>query len=233
MLAILFDMNMLWERFIYRILQRVPVELATRCPTKTPSDFGTPDWSNPILSSKLHRVKVIDTKWKLIRDGRPSDADLKQMFVYNLYWKTDRNVLLYPGVETWSGDWGRFYEGKPHLKSKPTMSIVCKVATSKSGQTLQAAFIEQVTFIKRSVFHPEIVTRNWSREFKLLRELNALTDRDLQGRHLLPFGFPCSNDSSALSVGTSTRSPRTSASWRFCFEILRKVLLDKPIVSSQ
>lgn len=45
-----------------------------------------------VLTSPQGERIVIDTKWKLIRDGRPSDADLKQMFVYNLYWKTDRST---------------------------------------------------------------------------------------------------------------------------------------------
>ena len=41
---------------------------------------------------------VIDTKWKVLDANfpRPSDDDLKQMFVYNAYWKSSRSMLLYP-----------------------------------------------------------------------------------------------------------------------------------------
>ena len=39
---------------------------------------------------------VIDTKWKVLRDDKPSDADLKQMFVYNLHYNADLSILLYP-----------------------------------------------------------------------------------------------------------------------------------------
>ena len=39
---------------------------------------------------------MIDTKWKLIYSNKPSDDDLKQMFVYNLHWKSKRSMLLYP-----------------------------------------------------------------------------------------------------------------------------------------
>ena len=75
---------------------------------------------------------IVDTKWKLIRDGRPSDADLKQMFVYNLFWQTDRSILLYPGAITWSGDWGRFHRGNPLPKSEVYDDYhYCKVATLK------------------------------------------------------------------------------------------------------
>ena len=31
-----------------------------------------------------------------MKDNKPSDADLKQMFVYNLHYDTDLSILLYP-----------------------------------------------------------------------------------------------------------------------------------------
>jgi 5-methylcytosine-specific restriction endonuclease McrBC regulatory subunit McrC len=39
---------------------------------------------------------VIDTKWKVPKNGLPSDDDLKQMFVYNELLDGSRSVLLYP-----------------------------------------------------------------------------------------------------------------------------------------
>ncbi|MBZ0119176.1 MAG: McrC family protein [Sandaracinaceae bacterium] len=41
-------------------------------------------------------LAIIDTKWKVPTDGRPSDADLKQMFAYNELFRGTRAVLLYP-----------------------------------------------------------------------------------------------------------------------------------------
>lgn len=133
-LAILFDMNVLWERFIYRILQRGLGESGFKVSYQNAKKFWNTRLVKPdlVLETPQGEEVVIDTKWKLIRDGRPSDADLKQMFVYNLYWKTDRSILLYPGAETWSGDWGRFHEGKPraHVEHEDVYHY-CKVATLK------------------------------------------------------------------------------------------------------
>lgn len=38
---------------------------------------------------------ILDTKWK---DNlkKPSDGDLKQMFAYNIYWKSPQAYILYP-----------------------------------------------------------------------------------------------------------------------------------------
>jgi 5-methylcytosine-specific restriction enzyme subunit McrC len=131
-LAILFDMNVLWERFIYRILQRGLAESGFKVSYQNAKRFWNTRLVKPdlVLTTPKGERVVIDTKWKLIRDGRPSDTDLKQMFVYNLYWKTDRSILLYPGAETWSGDWGRFYQGKPRPQIEDEdVYHYCKVAT--------------------------------------------------------------------------------------------------------
>ena len=133
-LAILFDMNVLWERFIYRILQRGLGESGYKVSYQNAKKFWNTRLVKPdlVLETPQGEQVVIDTKWKLIRDGRPSDADLKQMFVYNLYWQTDRSILLYPGAETWSGDWGRFYEGKPRPQVEhEDVYHYCKVVTVK------------------------------------------------------------------------------------------------------
>jgi 5-methylcytosine-specific restriction enzyme subunit McrC len=41
-------------------------------------------------------VTVLDTKWKNVSGNKPSDNDLKQMFVYNLYYDCVNSALLYP-----------------------------------------------------------------------------------------------------------------------------------------
>ena len=41
---------------------------------------------------------IVDTKWKMPDDDVPADADLKQMFAYNEYWKSEIAVLLYPSA---------------------------------------------------------------------------------------------------------------------------------------
>ena len=133
-LAILFDMNMLWERFIFRSLQRGLKGEGYKVSYQDFRVFWNHRRVKPdiVLTTPAGDQIVIDTKWKLIRDGKPSDADLKQMFVYNLYWKTNRSILLYPGDSTHSGNWGRFYEGKPRPDvDESDVYHYCKVSTLK------------------------------------------------------------------------------------------------------
>jgi len=105
-LAILFDMNMLYEEFVYRklkVLQSDPNNPIQ----KVKEQNRTPFWESrglraDILIEAENKKVVIDTKWKVLKEAKPSDDDLKQMFVYNLHYDTDLSILLYPktNVET-------------------------------------------------------------------------------------------------------------------------------------
>ena len=43
---------------------------------------------------------IIDTKWKNIDYAEASIHDLRQMYVYNEFWKSTRSLLLYPSMST-------------------------------------------------------------------------------------------------------------------------------------
>ena len=53
------------------------------------------DWGPGEAGGRL----ILDTKWKIPRDSKPDDADLKQMYVYNLHFGAGRSVLVYPAAE--------------------------------------------------------------------------------------------------------------------------------------
>lgn len=101
-LAILFDMNNLWEEYVYRQIIRnnihgwliVPQEYQTvwKKDNSNTSKGVKPD----IVIKGGGKKLIIDTKWKLPEDDDPDDADLKQMFMYNEYWEGANAVLLYP-----------------------------------------------------------------------------------------------------------------------------------------
>ena len=38
----------------------------------------------------------MDTKLKIISIDKPSDDDIKQIYVYNMYWDAPKSMLLYP-----------------------------------------------------------------------------------------------------------------------------------------
>jgi len=99
LLAIMFDMNLLWEEYIYQILRRYP-DSGWTVQAQARDYFWErktirPDIVLKSLSDK-EKIVVIDTKWKTVEDGHPNDGDLKQMFVYNHHWKSFQSILLYP-----------------------------------------------------------------------------------------------------------------------------------------
>jgi len=89
--ALLFDMNVLWERFVAWLLRRAcsalpGLEVTTQVshalfhtPGK-PARTVRPDIVLRRPGTKVP-VLVADSKWKVPDRGTPSDDDLKQMFV--------------------------------------------------------------------------------------------------------------------------------------------------------
>jgi 5-methylcytosine-specific restriction enzyme subunit McrC len=104
-LAILFDMNDLWEEYIYRkLLQNKPAHWSIQV-QNSKSFWAMSDGSytksiKPDLIICDQKASIaVDTKWKLPENNVPADADLKQMYVYNEYWKAKNALLLYPHAE--------------------------------------------------------------------------------------------------------------------------------------
>lgn len=95
MLALLFDMNKLWEEYVYRMLIRAS-EAPTKIHFQNQQDFWNSKKIKPDIVVKNFEGKdyVIDTKWKMIDPKSPGDDDLKQMYVYNMYWNVDLHVAL-------------------------------------------------------------------------------------------------------------------------------------------
>ena len=94
-------MNKVWEEFIYRRLKREETKSGIKVKRQQSIDFWKPSleqWSKKIrpdiVITKDGKTTIIDTKWKMINDLVPDDNDLKQMFVYNLYWDCDRNFCF-------------------------------------------------------------------------------------------------------------------------------------------
>ncbi len=103
-LALMFDMNKLWERYVYKILKK---QLAGKCIVREQvgKDFWQPAggrvakvYPDIVVYDNDGKtvITVLDTKWKNISGSKPSDDDLKQMFVYNLYHECLHSALLYP-----------------------------------------------------------------------------------------------------------------------------------------
>lgn len=115
MLALLFNMNILWEEYIFRVLQRHNQD-QYEVNFQNSEDFWEKKTIRPdiVLAHKQDNEKkyIIDTKWKIIESNDPSDQDLKQMFAYNIYWDTGKSLLLYPGSESREEAFGNFHKGR-------------------------------------------------------------------------------------------------------------------------
>ena len=123
-LAILFDMNSLFERFVYAQLKREEVKQEPRrvaFKAQVSRRFWSaggmqksirPDIIAQIGTGLDYERVVIDTKWKIPSDGKPGDTDLQQMHTYNVRFGARRSVLIYPKVGNIADVEGRFSKGE-------------------------------------------------------------------------------------------------------------------------
>jgi len=106
--SLLFDMNDLWEKAIFARLRhearcRNDLHLrAQRSKVFWRSGSGSIKTVRPdILVERDDGIRVVlDTKWKVLSAPVPSDGDLKQIFVYDTLWKSERGFLVYPKTGT-------------------------------------------------------------------------------------------------------------------------------------
>lgn len=107
-LAILFDMNELFETYVFRQIRRAmkrcersDIEVSGQCSKRfwrsAQGNRGLrPDilikWGEGDHSSST----ILDTKWKIPKARQPEDADLKQMYAYNHQFGSKYSYLLYP-----------------------------------------------------------------------------------------------------------------------------------------
>ncbi len=121
LLALMFDMNQLWEEYVYRILKK-NLHKEWMVMGQQRQKFWEHKSIRPdiVLQSRANPEKtfVIDTKWKVIDNLHPADNDLKQMYVYNHHWKSSKSLLLYPKANDTQkdrlGTYSLPFKDKPH-----------------------------------------------------------------------------------------------------------------------
>ncbi|WP_035483493.1 McrC family protein [Gaetbulibacter saemankumensis] len=119
MLTLLFDMNKLWEEYVYRMLLRAKEDnLTVSFQNKQVFWEGRTIRPDLVLirnkDEKNEETFIIDTKWKVLdaSNPKPSDNDLKQMYAYNLYWDAKRSMLLYPNSKLINEKFGNYWKGR-------------------------------------------------------------------------------------------------------------------------
>ncbi len=105
-LALMFDMNVLWEKFVYLSLRRqlrdyeVKPQSSKDFWQKTTGYKSTVSLRPDIVIEKDGKHFVLDTKWKLVEKHGASIAELRQMFAYSHYFEADKTALFYPATES-------------------------------------------------------------------------------------------------------------------------------------
>ncbi|WP_407535108.1 McrC family protein [Elizabethkingia miricola] len=131
MLALLFDMNRLWEEYVL-------VRLKQACHNTDIKVYGQNSkkfWNNisirpdivleKSLDNNEKEILIIDTKWKNIDQSQPSTHDLRQMYVYNEYWNSSRSLLLYPSQNTdVKSESFIFFDDKEHSCSLGKITVI-------------------------------------------------------------------------------------------------------------
>ncbi len=97
-LALLFDMNLLFEKWIYRQLQKnLPQGWTIQ------GQVSKRFWANRRLKPDIclqyqGKNYILDTKWKILQRPNPSSEDLRQMYAYNHIFEARQSMLVYPNV---------------------------------------------------------------------------------------------------------------------------------------
>lgn len=100
--SILFDMNELFEAYVYHMFKRVERAIPGLVVRGQASKrFWEQKFIRPdiVLDYQGSRM-IIDTKWKVPQRNIPADTDLKQMYAYNRIWDCRRAHLLYPATSS-------------------------------------------------------------------------------------------------------------------------------------
>lgn len=117
MLALLFDMNKLWEEYVWQMLKRI--ELPN---LEVMYQVNQKFWENRKIKPDFViqqanedgqlETFLVDTKWRVPENNEPTDDELKQMYAYNMYWDAQKSILLYPESTPQQENYGRFHKGR-------------------------------------------------------------------------------------------------------------------------
>ncbi len=99
MIALLFNMDKLWEEYVYQSLKNKSTELNFKVKRECKFLFETGGYNlqPDIIIEKNNEQFIIDAKWKIPTHTKVSIQDLRQIYAYNRFWKSEKGMLLYPG----------------------------------------------------------------------------------------------------------------------------------------
>ncbi len=140
-LALMFDMNKLWEQFVYMSLKKhKPTTYSITA--QTSKNFWKPIGGRKtvmkpdiVINKGNNEYLVLDTKWKNLNGYNPSPDDLRQLYVYHHYYNAKKVALVYPG--NFENRNGLYFEPNDTLSDK-----VCSILTLEENKNIKAWQVE-------------------------------------------------------------------------------------------
>ena len=130
-LALMFDMNLLWEKFVYASIRKFGDAYLT-VSAQNKRGFWKPKTGQSssirpdiVINRGKENCIVLDTKWKNLDGSNPSVDDLRQMFVYNSYFGSQKVALVYPGTVSYykPGNFYKIQDDRSNLLEKSECGI--------------------------------------------------------------------------------------------------------------
>ena len=141
--AFLFDMQQLFEEVVTQEISAAAQKKGHQLMIQPRRDF----WRKRKIQPDMHLETsdgesiILDTKWKILDNQQPNEADLKQMYIYNRFFQAKRGVLIYPGT---SG-LGHFKETyTPHDKDTLSCEVVFANLWNREKNTFNTKLGEEM-----------------------------------------------------------------------------------------
>jgi 5-methylcytosine-specific restriction enzyme subunit McrC len=140
-LALMFDMNVLWEKFIYVSLKKwlgnnfTITSQTSKYFWKSNHNFQSKIRPDIVINAGTANCVVLDTKWKNLSGYNPSPEDLRQMYVYHEYFGAKKVALVYPNHVSNITD-GTYYPSNSSTDFMKTCGII-EVAIEKDIKVWQ------------------------------------------------------------------------------------------------
>ncbi|GAB3840247.1 McrC family protein [Hymenobacter jeollabukensis] len=140
-LALLFDMNSLFEGYIESLLRRAATAAGCTVHAQQEKTFwatikARPDIVVSVLPTDQDptpvRNCILDVKWKVPKAGKPTADDMRQVYAYCHLWGATHGVLLYPWVS----------EEQQPRRGIYAPSEFAEAGTQITGQTLFAPVLQ-------------------------------------------------------------------------------------------
>jgi 5-methylcytosine-specific restriction enzyme subunit McrC len=143
-LALMFDMNVLWERFVFVSLSKYKANHGIETISAQQSKpfwkpvGGQTSMMRPdiVINQNTDNCVVLDTKWKNLNGYNPSPDDLRQMYVYHEYFNAKRVALIYPSSNGVTKEIKGEYSKSPTKKEEELVNV-CSVISLKTEDNIQ------------------------------------------------------------------------------------------------